>query len=130
MFDESIPEHVDFKASFEHIKIQQVPAMWLKMVHMNSSHPEYWNVVLANISSKYMHIYKEGCWSYIPFKLWAREFVENIFRIYCREISPPDQIGEVYRIMLNDEFPAVLRSLELCLLGPMRRTIKSHHKLR
>eukprot|EP00952_Eustigmatos_sp_NYUAD-ZCMA_P010091 41594-Eustigmatos_ZCMA.PRE.1 len=39
-------------------------------IYMSEDHPEYWNVVLQNISSMEMNVRRGGTWVIEPFKDW------------------------------------------------------------
>lgn len=109
--------------------IKDLPAAWLKAVHLNPAYPHLWNVVMANVSTKRMHVYQNGEWIYMSFKSWSEEFMKHTLLIYWEEKGPREDKGDDVRIVLFDHRKDVEESLEAALIGPMRRTIKRYHKL-
>ena len=132
VFNSIVPDHVDVQTLFKEgpHRLETIPALWLSAVHLHPDHPSHWNVVFANVSSRMVLIYREGGWCYIPFRVWARSFTEDVFRIYCREMAGSVDMGEFYRVCFDERVKDVEQSLEVTLLGPMRTKVKVYHKLR
>lgn len=130
-FDDTLPDDIQWSRVLHKKSLVDVPTTILETIHLDHNRQCYWNVVLANVSSRMVLVYKDGSWCYMPFKIWARKFSEHAFRIYCKvEDIEEMERGHVYRIMLDERFKEVEQNLFVALLGSMRSTIKMHHRLR
>lgn len=110
--------------------VREFPVAWLTAVHLNPGRPHLWNVTIANVASKTLHVRQGGEWTYVTFKRWSRDFILNhTYLIYCRIKSMTcDERGKALCTIL-EHIKEVEESLQEALLGPLRPVIKKTYRL-
>lgn len=93
-------------------------------IYMNEGHPEYWNIVLQNISSMEMKVRRGGTWILEPFKDWAHKFTQQFFVAYLRETEKEEDyytlLSYVLRVLDEDHVMS-----EIC--GGLKRALTNHY---
>lgn len=107
-------------------KLASVIVKGFKLIHMNEDHPEYWNVILWNISLSSVYVFKDGRWTDQPFKEWADEFA----KFYIARIILDSEGMDVWIECCQRCYEAISHSakeiqegLKSALRDPMLRTL-------
>lgn len=128
--DFQIPDFIDIGDMFD-TEFYNLPARWLKAVHMNPNYPHLSNIVLSNLVRGLIRIYMDGRWSYMPFKEWSRKFIYQMSVIYAKVKGIDDDVdkGKMYEQMIKNNIH-IKDSLRAELMTPLREVLKKKYGFR
>lgn len=108
-----------------------------RMIHFDLGHPEYWNVLLANVKTMRFMTYTKNGWRANCFKELARDFGKTYLSRYCTQVENDDpQAVCFYMDLLCSGDKKVLREyyrlfMQMLQNEPdIRQKVKERHQMR
>lgn len=114
------------------VDMRRVVVSWLNTIYMNPEHPEYWNVILQNVTTMEVKVRRDGTWVIEPFKSWAMLFSKLIIKAYLKYTDNQEDHNKLlgYMLMQLDEcWKEIFEALKKEMSNEyMRMRIKEHAK--
>lgn len=97
-----------------------------KLINMNEEHPEYWNVILWNLTSSSVYVFEKGRWVDQPFVQWAEDFAKYFIAFVISESEGMDAWVECCKRCfeaLSHSAKEIQTGLRSALRDPSLRTL-------
>jgi hypothetical protein len=83
-------------SSFIEGRLSSIIPHYFQKIYMNEEHPEYWNVVIQNVSTGEVRVYENDTWVTYSFSDWVTNYCRRFIVGYVKETEAFNDKGEMY----------------------------------